>query len=279
MDKFLKELEQASIRVKRRISGNLTGNYKSSSLGNSYDFYGIRPYYKGDSIRNIDWKAFGRTEKIYTRLFTEQKQMNITVLLDSSKSMDFNKSNKWNMAKMCAMGISYITLKENNILNMYSFNEEVDLNLQGMNSKNIFYEIVKKINDINPNKKTNFNRIISSTSNNRGLIFIITDLLSDNIESFLKESANKYERVVVIHIMCDEELNPNFQGKIKLIDSETGEEIIQQLGEKEIKAYKDNLNGFIENCKNMCSRLGIRYIFSPRYSSPVNIILDAIEVD
>lgn len=177
MDRFLAELEQASITVRRRISGSLTGNYKSYNLGSSYDFYGVRPYYQGDNIKNIDWKAFSRTERIYTKLFTEQKQINVTVLIDNSKSMDFGQPLKWNMAKMCALGISYITLKELNKLNIYSFNDSIELNLNNLNSKKLFYGVLNKLEKITPSGKTNFKESISSINSQTGIIFIITDFV------------------------------------------------------------------------------------------------------
>lgn len=279
MDKFLAELEQASINIRRRISGSLTGNYKSYRLGSSYDFYGVRPYYKGDNIRNIDWKAFSRTEKIYTKLFTEQKQISVTVLVDNSKSMDFGQPAKWHMAKMCALGISYIALKELNKLNVYSFNDSIELNLNNLNSKKLFYEVLNKIEKINPSGKTSLKEGISSISSSKGIIFIITDLLSNDIKEFLQKSIGKYEKVVLIHIMCEEEMNPKYNGKIKFIDSETGESRIVNIGKKEIELYKQKVKEFTLNCKEECEKRNIKYIFAPKYNSPVEIILKAIEVE
>ncbi|WP_027626586.1 DUF58 domain-containing protein [Clostridium lundense] len=279
MDKFLAELEQASINIRRRISGSLTGNYKSYRLGSSYDFYGVRPYYKGDNIRNIDWKAFSRTEKIYTKLFTEQKQISVTVLVDNSKSMGFGQPDKWTMAKMCALGISYIALKELNKLNVYSFNDSIELNLNNLNSKKLFYEVLNKIEKINPSGKTNLKEVISSISSSKGIIFIITDLLSNDINEFLQKSVGKYEKVVLIHIMCEEEMNPKYNGKIKFIDSETGEIKIANVGKKDIELYKQKVKEFTLNCKEECEKRNINYIFAPKYNSPVQIILKAIEVE
>ncbi|RXI46156.1 hypothetical protein DP130_11370 [Clostridium tetani] len=279
MEKFLSELEQASILIRSRISGSLTGNYKSSALGNSYDFYGIRPYYEGDNIRNVDWKAFGRSEKIYTKLFTEQKQINVSILLDSSKSMDFGKPTKWHIGKMCAIGLSYITLKELNRLNLYSFNKNIQLNLNNLNSKKLFYEVLKNIENIQPKDETNLKDIIRTTNSSNGVLFIITDLLSENIKEFLQSSKEKYEKVVLIHMMSEEELNPNIKGKIKFIDSETGEEKIGDVGEKEIKLYKEKVREFVSECKYECEKRGIKYIFAKEFHSPVQIIMKAIEVE
>lgn len=279
MENFLSELEQASILIRSRISGNLTGNFKSSALGNSYDFYGIRPYYEGDNIRNVDWKAFGRSEKIYTKLFTEQKQMNISILLDSSKSMDFGNPTKWYIGKMCATGLSYIALKELNKLNLYSFNKNIELNLNDLNSKKLFYEVINNIEKIEPKSETNLKGIISLTNSCKGILFIITDLLSEGVKEFLQNSRDKYEKVVLIHTMSEEELEPKIKGKIKFIDSETGEEKVGDIGEREIKLYKKKVRQFIEECKYNCEKRGIKYIFTQDFHSPVQIIMKAIEVE
>lgn len=279
MEKFLSELEQVSILIRSRISGSLTGNYKSSSLGSSYDFYGIRPYYEGDNIRNVDWKAFGRSEKVYTKLFTEQKQINVSILLDSSKSMGFGNPTKWYIGKMCAIGLSYITLKELNKLNLYSFNKSIELNLNNLNSKKLFCEVVKNIESIKPKGETNLKDIISLTNSSKGILFIITDLLSGNIKEFLQNSKGKYEKVVLIHTMAEEELKPQIKGKIKFIDSETGEEKIGDIGDKEIEVYKEKVKEFIKDCKYECEKRGIKYIFTQDFNSPVQIIMKAIEVE
>lgn len=279
MEKFLSELEQTSILIRSRISGNLTGNYKSSALGNSYDFYGIRPYYQGDNIRNVDWKAFGRSEKIYTKLFTEQKQINVSILLDSSKSMNFGNPTKWYIGKMCAIGLSYIALKELNKLNLYSFNRNIELNLNNLNSKKLFYEVINNIEKVEPKGETNLKDIISFTNSCKGILFIITDLLSEGVKEFLQNSRGKYEKVVLIHTISEEEMSPKIKGKIKFIDSETGEEKVGDIGEREIKLYKEKVRKFIKECKYECEKRGIKYIFAYDFDSPVQIIMKAIEVE
>ncbi|KPU43356.1 hypothetical protein OXPF_27970 [Oxobacter pfennigii] len=279
MEKFLRDLERASLNIRGRISGYLTGNYKSSRLGDSYDFYGIRPYYTGDDIKNIDWKAFGRTGKIYTKLFTEQKQINAAVLLDNSRSMALGQPSKWETAKLFSIGIGYIILKELNRLNVYSFNDSIELNLHNLNGKKLIYYISNELDKIKPGGGTDFKGAASIDANSRGIIFIITDLLGDNINNFLDNISQRYEKKVLIHIIAREELYPEFKGRMKLIDMETGEYVMRDIGESELAIYRNTLNSFVEGCKEQCEKRGIKYIPARGNASLTDTILKAVEVE
>ncbi|WP_125153172.1 DUF58 domain-containing protein [Clostridium rectalis] len=279
MENFLKELEQANIEIRKRITGSLTGNYKSNTLGNSYDFYGVRPYYEGDNIKNIDWKLFSRTGKIYTKLFSEQKQISVTVLIDNSESMNFGEPNKLNIGKMCALGISYIALNGANKLSLYSFNDSIHMCVNNFSGKSLFYQVLNKIKDIDATGKTDFKKVLLTTNDSKGIAFIITDLLSNNIKEFLNQSAYKYEKVVLIHVMSKDELNPVHNGKIKFWDSETRESVLLDIGSREIDSYKRKVKEFVLNSKEECKKRGIKYVFASKYNSPVKIIMKAIEVE
>lgn len=279
MEELLHELERASISIKGRISGCLQGDYAGRKLGNSYDFYGTRPYIEGDDIRNIDWKGYARSENIYTRLFSEQKRINVTVFVDNSSSMDFGTPTKWEESKLYSLGISYIALKELNRLSIYSFNDKIELNLKGLNEKKQIYYIKDRLDEIKPCGKTDLTKSICVCEQKGGLIFIITDLLCDKVNSFLDIVSEKYEKCVLIHVTSDMELNPNIEGNIKLIDKETGKYTVKEINEREVRKYKNNLNQFIDDCRFQCEKRGIRYVFAKKYSSPAEIILKAIEVE
>ncbi|MFD3157702.1 DUF58 domain-containing protein [Haloimpatiens sp. FM7330] len=278
MEEFLKQLECAVLKTRKRIIGGFSGNYKSKLLGNSYDFYGARIYEQGDDIRKIDWKAYARTEKIYIKQFTEQKQLNVNILLDCSSSMGFGTPNKWESAKMYALGLSYITLKESNKLNLYCFNNKVEEKFKGFMGRKMFHEVVKIIENIKNEGNTDFKNINSNIKSLGGITFIISDLLSNDIENLLNITSQIGSQVVVIHIMSRQEIDPDYYDELKLIDKETGKEKRINFDKRAKQIYKSKVNNYIDNCKKQCEKRDIKYVFASSNTSHVEIILKAIEV-
>lgn len=287
MEKFLKQLEYVTFNTRKTTKDGLSGNYRSNKLGNSYDFYGLRQYVNGDDIRNIDWKAFGRTEKTYIREFVEQKRLSVNIFLDNSASMDFGEPNKWNEAKMYALGLSYILLKESNKLNIYTSGDKINKRVNGFVGKNKFYDLLNIVEALTPEGINNYENINSCVQNGQ-ISFIISDLLyagtqenavTSSIESILNVLLEKNNQVIVIHTMCKQELNPECIGELKLIDKETGLQKRISIDNKIKMLYKNKVDRFIKNCKKQCEVKNIKYVFACTEDSPIEIILKALEVE
>lgn len=278
MEEFINNLQNIILHTRRRICGNIKGSHRSNDLGNSFDFYGHRNYSYGDDIRKIDWKTFMRTENLYVREFTEQKQMHVNIFIDNSGSMDFGSPNKWYVSQMLALGLSYITLNSFNKLSLYSVNNKVETIREEIMGKKNFYELIKQVKDLKAKDKTNFKGIGYKTKFKSGITFIISDLMCDGLIDVLDFLYAKGQQAIVIHVLSPEEINPEYGEEIKLIDKETGEFRMIKLNNNVKKIYKEKFNIFLQKCKKNCETRNAKYIFAASDTPVTEIISRVVEV-
>jgi uncharacterized protein (DUF58 family) len=277
MEQFISNLQNIILCTRRKISGNIKGGYKSNEMGNSFDFHGHRHYSHGDDIRKIDWKTFMRTENLYVREFTDQKQIHVNIFLDNSASMDFGGPNKWVVSQMLALGLSYITLNNLNKLSLYSVNNRVIPIKEEIKGKKQFYELIKPVQQLKTEGKTDFEGIGYKTKFKSGLTFIISDLMCDGFLDILDFLYAKGQEVIVIHILSPEEIDPTYDEKVKLIDKETGEIRMINLNSRIRGIYKDRINNFLNKTRINCGDRDVKYVFASTNTPVSEIICKAVE--
>lgn len=113
---FYSKLHTLRMSIAMRLAAGMSGGRKSNAKGNSVEFSDFREYQLGDDIRRIDWNAYGRFDKLYIKLFMEEKEGIFQIFLDTSKSMDFGEANKGVCAARIAAALSYVVLENSDRL-------------------------------------------------------------------------------------------------------------------------------------------------------------------
>jgi uncharacterized protein (DUF58 family) len=276
LDVFLKKIENLKILPKRRLVKGGKGNYKGKGFGNSLDFYGHREYLLGDDLRKIDWKAYTRTEKFYVKEFTEERQMHVNVLLDSSDSMNFGAPNKWEIAKKFALGMSYLTLKQNDYLSFYLLNDELKSIQKKVKGKECFYELLEMISNNHPKGVTDFSSISRIDGFMSGITFIISDCFGKGLEQVLELLCLNGQEVILIHVLSPDELNPNHEEELKLVDLETGDIRRIHFNDRVKEIYIRKMKAFINDCKNICTSREVRYALASTDEHPAKIMTNLL---
>src|SRR4028119_2437721 len=106
----LKKLDALALHTRRAFTGSSKGEKRSTKRGSSVEFADFRAYNNGDDIRRIDWNAYGRFEKLFLKMFLEEEDLDITLLLDASLSMQFGEPSKLLAAQQIAAAVGYIGL-------------------------------------------------------------------------------------------------------------------------------------------------------------------------
>ncbi|QXM05248.1 DUF58 domain-containing protein [Crassaminicella indica] len=272
MDAFLKEIEKLNILPRKRLIKGGKGNYKGQGFGNSLDFYGHREYAVGDDVRKIDWKAYSRTKKFYIKEFTEERQMHVNIILDYSASMDFGIPNKWEVAKKFALGMSYLTLKQNDYLSFYILNDEMKSIQKNVKGKEYLYELLKTISQSKAKGSTDFQCISNVDFFMSGITFIISDCFGEGLEQALNILCVGGQEVVLIHVLSPDELNPSYEDELKLVDMETGAIRRIQFNDKVREIYIKKMKAFIESCKNICISRKVSYVLAPTDQNPARMM-------
>jgi len=262
---FLRQLETFSIRMETLLLNGYSGVRSSKARGMSLEFSDFRPYTLGDDIRRIDWNSYGRFDKLFLKLFMEEKQGTINIFLDSSTSMDSGKVNKLFYAKQLAAALSYIALKNTDIVNLFSCGKIINKEKRNIQTKNIYLDLVTFLDELPVDNGTKLVTSIMNIKNRsitKGISFIISDFFSeDGYEEAVKILQYKRQQVVLVHILSPEEINPNLRGNFRLIDKENRSSKSVEITEDKIKHYKRVLEDFKNKIQSFATQRGVGYVF------------------
>ncbi len=277
---FLKRLESLRIECFKLYHGNKKGHYLSANKkGTSIEFADYQEYSPGDDIRYIDWNLYSRLDKLLVKTFKEELELNVHILLDTSKSMVYPvHDKKFEYAKKIAIAFSYIGLSDQSSVKLASFdniNNKEENSVSKKKGKRTYNSIAGQtqffrkrssifaINDfldeISPGGEISFyeylKKYIYSNRGNGGMALIISDFMIDPeiYKNGLKLLKYKNYDVKVIQVLGDNELDP-FK-KIKrgrIVDVETNEKRVVNPTASMRKKYSDIIQNHIDNLKQFC---------------------------
>lgn len=273
---FFKLLQNLSITTKKSANYGASGTRKSKVKGTSVEFSDFREYVPGDDYRRVDWNAYGRFDKHFIKLFMEEREALVNIFIDGSKSMNFGLPLKSSFQLRLAAAFSYITL--NNLdrvcLNVIK-NKELKT-MEALSGKTMLQRALSFLKDIEFEGITDINgSIMKKDFRNKGVSIILSDFFTENgIAEAVKYLTYKKQEVILIHILSPEELQPDYYGQIKLIDSETKEERSIVLNPSIVKAYKKQVTLFKNNLKDAAAKYGATYIETSSSEAIENIIME-----
>jgi uncharacterized protein (DUF58 family) len=261
------EISLSNLELKARlvVEGFITGLHKSPYHGFSVEFSEHRPYRPGDEIRHIDWQVYGRSNKFYVKQFEEETNLRATIVVDVSKSMSYNSDNnisKFNYSIFLASALAYLMNRQRDAVGLAIYNNELVEYMPSKSKTSYVGQILKKLENTIPSDLTGTSNALDSLAERikrRGLIIIISDLLDDidSISNALNHFRHNNHEVLIFHILDPRELDFKLKSS-NFIDLETGEELITQPHQLQ-KAYKETVENFISEIKNICQRKQVDY--------------------
>lgn len=259
---FLKKLDTIAINVRMIMSQGGGGNRKSRSKGSSVEFSDFREYSMGDDFRRIDWNAYGRFDKLFVKLFMEEQEAVINIFVDSSKSMDFGSPKKSELALKLAGVLSFLALNNLDRVCINSLTKDSFKQSTAVTGRSMFDRCIAFLEAISFTGETDLNASIKKKdTKGRGLSVIISDFFTaGGIEEAIKYLLYKKQDVFLIHVLSPEELNPEMEGQVRLLDSETGRSMDVAVTPVLLKRYQSKLNEFESGIREFCSRMGASYI-------------------
>ena len=253
---FFKELDRFSFMVRKRVSTAYSGSRRSILKGRGMEPVSYREYTQGDDFKTIDWKVYGRTEKLYVKEFEEEKSLTTHILLDTSKSMDFR--NKFEYAAMMALGFAYLVTKDNEKFAVATFAEEINITKPKRGRKYLSLTI-DLLNSTQLIGKTRFDYCMekyASVIRSRSLVFIISDFMAD-VEA-VRNSIFRLgdNELVLIQVLDPLEKSLDLGGEAKLIDLETDAKMDIYTSPRLRAEYQKKLNDHIAKIKETCITVG-----------------------
>ena len=260
---ILKKVRQIEIRTKNIVNDFFGGDYHSNFKGRGMTFSEVREYIPGDDVRSIDWNVTAKTGKPHIKIFEEERELSVLILIDVSSSGMFGSKSelKIDVAVEIAAMLSFSAIKNNDKVGLALFSDKIEKYIPPKKGKK---HVLRLITDIvnhdfeNSNKRTSIKTAIdfaNKISKRKSVIFLISDFIDDNFWNELKFLNFKHDLVGLQIYDSLEKKFPNI-GLIKIHDSETGKKTwIDTSSRKSRKKFSENsnkkLNTFSKKCKNI----------------------------
>jgi uncharacterized protein (DUF58 family) len=262
----LKKIQTLSLQVNVPLAGQASGNRKSRSKGSSVEFSDFREYVPGDDFRRIDWNAYGRFNKLFVKLFMEEREAPVQIFLDSSLSMNYGEPDKNLAARRLAAALSYISLAAYDRVHILPWNDRVQGPFGPFRTQAAFMEVVNLLEGLENAGKSCFTEALRKMEwkAGRGISVVITDgLMEEGLDEGLKYLKYRRQEVFLCHILSRQELSPELSGALELIDSETGHKMEVTVSGSLMAAYENNLKHFLSGIREQCKKWGVHYALLP----------------
>ena len=275
---FLHKIEQLELVSRKIFVGRMKGERKSKRRGSSVEFAEHRNYAFGDDLRHIDWNVYGRLDKLFVKLFHEEEDLHVYTLLDTSESMNFGTPTKLRYGKQVAAALAFIGLVNHDRVLMDTFSAQLDQGLHGIRGRSQMWRIVQYLEQLQPLGSSNLTaaaREFAIRHSGKGVVVVISDFLDkQGYQEALRYLLARNMDIYVVHVLSQEEVNPELVGDLRLIDSEDGEAAEITMSAPLLKRYKDTLNAFVGGFKEWCTGRGITYIFTTNENPFEKLILN-----
>ncbi len=267
---FLSRLDILETLLKNNVSGMFGGNKRSRNInafGSSSEFADYRDYMPGDDTNKIDWNTYARFDKLYLKLFLDERQMHTRIYIDASRSMDFGRGRKAEKAVELAVALAYISVHEMDRVSLYIIKDrEVIEVVPPTMGKDAFFERIGKLNETEFDGDSYISEAIlpSVVGQGDGMSIIISDFLTDNdYETAIDHLVSKKRDVFCIQVLSKDEVNPQFVGKMHLFDSEDSDRSYKKNINKDIiKAYREAVEYATGRIRNYCHARGANYLLA-----------------
>lgn len=275
---FLRKLEQLVISAGITLADGSSGNRKSRAKGSSVEFSDYREYSIGDDFKRIDWNAYGRFEKLFIKLFMEEREAPVQIFLDTSKSMDWGEPNKSIAARRLAAALSYISLANYDTVSLACMTDKTELTRNSLRGKNSFAEVLNILEGLEFGGNTDIYNAISkyNMKMGKGISIVISDFFSNgNILDMINYLKYRRQEVYLCQVLSPQEIEPELNVSLRLIDSETGEHKDVTASPLLIRTYKKVFNRFIDDIEEKCIVRGV-YFIKMDTSMPVEYMIKMV---
>jgi uncharacterized protein (DUF58 family) len=291
---LLRRLEQFQLLAARRAKSSAKGERRSRARGQSVEFADYRTYVHGDDFRYLDWNLYGRLDRLFLKLYEEERELPVHIFLDASESMTFGDPRKFDFARQVAAAIGYVALSgfdrvsvipfpplalENQAESAASRTMELAARgaLRSVRGKKSTIEFFQNLSRLTAAGSASFNEALRRGAlevRQAGLALVLSDFLDPaGYESGLNALVGRGFQVDLVQILAPEELSPSAFGDLRLVDSESGAVQEVTFGRYRMKAYQQTVQNFIQRLREFCQARGISFFTASSNTSLEELLL------
>jgi len=263
---FIHRLEQLDLTSRKILAGKTKGERRSKRKGESVEFADYRSYVVGDDLRFLDWNIYGRLDRLFIKLFLEEEDLNVWLLLDVSKSMDWGEPAKGLYAKRVAAALAYVGLVNFDRVHLCVYSDGIVGEMTGIRGRRMMHQVLGFLGGLpmgGPSHLAVACRQFAIRHKPRGLLVVLSDFLDKSgIEQGLRYLVRRDLDVYALQLLCPQEIDPPMSGDLRLVDIEDADVSEVTITRELVRRYKANLEAYCRTLKDFCSRRDLTYLFA-----------------
>jgi uncharacterized protein (DUF58 family) len=281
-DDFLVRLEHVRLQMRKRFAGTLRAERRSRRMGSSLEFADFRNYVPGDDPRRIDWSIYGRIERLMMKLYEEEEELDVGILIDCSASMHWRPreathSAKFVLARHLAAALAYFALRGLDHVALWYFDSGLRIESGRYRGLPAFHDVLRFLRANPRGDATDLSSSLERFGRGRrrrGMAIVLSDFLdSAGFERGLSALVGRHFAVHLVHVMDPAECNPAQTGDLLLRDCESGRELAVTASPGLQRMYRQEFERFRDGLRSWCARHGAGYSFVVADASFDDIIL------
>ena len=258
--------------ARRRAKSSARGERRSRARGHSVEFADFRNYTPGDDFRYLDWNLFGRLDRLFLKLYEEERELPVSIFLDVSESMAFGTPSKFDFARQVAAAMGYVALCGFDRVAVHCFPETPEnaalqgalRSVRGRKSSLSFFQHLSQLSAKGPG---DFNAALqrgAMKTKQIGVAVVLSDFLDPaGYEPGLSALVGRGFQVHALQILAPEEANPSSFGDLRLVDSETGFHQEVTFARHRLKVYRQTVENYCQRLREFCQKRGISFLVAP----------------
>lgn len=288
---LLRRLEQFQLLAARRARSALKGERRSRARGLSVEFADHRNYVVGDDLRYLDWNLLGRLDRLFLKLYEEERELPVRIFLDASESMNFGTPTKFDFARQVAAAVGYVALCGFDRVSVHVFPDVVRdpaaaesvsvqearrASLRGVRGKRSAMTYFANLSGLSCGGAADLNAALKRgalEARQTGTAIVLSDFLDPaGCEPGLTTLLGRGFQVTAVQILAPEELNPTAFGDLRLVDAETGAVQEVTFGKYRLAAYQQAVASYTQRLREFCTGRGMHF-FSVSSATPLEELL------
>jgi uncharacterized protein (DUF58 family) len=278
---FLKKLEYLNLVARRLVFGHQQAHHPSVRKGASIEFKDFREYSPGDDPRTVDWAVYARLGQLFIKLFRQEEELDLWVLLDASASMDFGEPNKFDHARRIAAALAYIGMCNMDTASVVPFTAELGEGRARLRGRSHIFGLLDFLTGLRAEGRTDLQaaaRKYVSRVRRPGLIVILSDFYGlTHAQTAIDQLRFFKHQVYVIQIAAPWELDPPIRGELRLVDRESSEHDDLTVTDTMLRRYKQAFHRFSSDLRRYSMSHSIGYALAHTDTAFDEFILSVLE--
>ncbi len=279
---LLRRLEQFQLLAARRAKSSAKGERRSKAKGQSVEFADHRTYTPGDDFRYLDWNLFGRLDRLFLKLYEEERELPVTIFLDASESMTFGTVRKFDFARQIAAAVGYVALCGFDRISVLAFPDNpqeaaVRGALRAIRGRRSSLQFFQNLTRVSAQGTATLNEALrrgALEARHAGVAVVLSDFLDPaGYDQGLSALVARGFQVSAVQILAPEEINPSAFGDLRLVDSESGWTEEVTFGRYRLPAYQKTVQNFCQRLREFCQKRGINFFVTASDASLEQLLL------